>query len=409
MAQGRHSKKRPNHERRRTKITTSEAVRPLRVSVITLPETSATGPSLQRDLELMKASLLYADEVELISPGAAITASMVQLGHGGLPAVAEVLSMMDDQTLRHMLGGQLPANFRQMLPLMPLMLDPEVAAQVGPEAEATVANARAELEPHLEQMRNGIEQMALDAGAEELIPALEAGILKLDSAGFEDGDAGKGIQNFCDRIVDRLRDYRRHVLFDAGAGDLARHLVAMNGSELSGGIRRAGEAAVGSGMVARLPAFPQAPTDELLDLRKDLQDPLRRYRAATLKLSKQLLPGSVGAELEAQVDELWRSDVDPALLALEEQVSDHRLVRELAKYAGKDIRKFVMGSMVLYVGLTQAASLGTAAEALITAGAAASPSALRATLDWHKAGLDVKRHELFFLYATNKRLGAVAA
>lgn len=56
-----------------------------------------------------------------------------------------------------------------------------------------------------------------------------------------------------------------------------------------------------------------------------------------------------------------------------------------------------MGSMVLYVGLTQATSLSSAAEALLAA-APAAPTALRAALDWHKARLDVRRHELFFLY-----------
>ncbi|HEY0951725.1 hypothetical protein [Nocardioides sp.] len=51
----------PNRAHVRTKPTVKEAVRPLRVSIITSPKSQTGGPVLHRDVELVKAALLYAD------------------------------------------------------------------------------------------------------------------------------------------------------------------------------------------------------------------------------------------------------------------------------------------------------------------------------------------------------------
>ena len=69
-------RKQPNRARGRTKPTTREAARPLRVSIITSPTSQSGGPVLHRDVETVKAALLYADEVELVSPGAAMLGSV---------------------------------------------------------------------------------------------------------------------------------------------------------------------------------------------------------------------------------------------------------------------------------------------------------------------------------------------
>lgn len=170
----------------------------------------------------------------------------------------------------------------------------------------------------------------------------------------------------------------------------------MTDPDLSSGLRRAGEAAVGSGLITRLPAFPQAPTDELLDLRKDLRDPLRRYRASTIAFSKELQP-AIGPELEDQVDDLWRSKVDPALLELKEQIADHALVAELARHACQDPRGFLAGGAGVYMGLTAATSLGSAADVLISAAGGIATEVGRSAWERHKANLAVRRHDLFFL------------
>lgn len=398
----RRDRKQPRRARVRTKPTTSEAVRPLRVSIITSPNSQAGGPVLDRDIELVKAALLYADEVELVSPGAAMLGSVAALAGGGMPALLEMFSALDDDTLGYLNQGKaLPENFREMLPLLPIIMDPDVARLAGIEDDAK--RFTTEFDEIQTQINEVAENLMSTAGADELVPALEAGLLTLDTAGLDAADTDAMVERFVGIIETRLRDSRRKVLFDAETASLAKALVAEANDGHIPGLKRAGQAAVGSGLVSRLPAFPDAPMDELLELRSDLTDPLTRYRAAALDLSSQLSP-VLGDELEAQVDDLWAAKVAPALLEIEETLADHSLVRELAKRATSDIRALLTGGAGVYMGVTATASLPAAATALVGGALGAAPVVGQSAWARAEARRSAQRHELFYLYETDRRL-----
>jgi hypothetical protein len=395
-------RKQPNRAHVRTKPTVSEAVRPLRVSIITSPKSQSSGPVLHRDVELVKAALLYADEVELVSPGAAMLGSVAALAEGGTAALIELFGSFDDDTLSYLNQGKpMPGSFREMLPLLPLLMDPDVAKLTGIEDD--VQGFSSQLEEAQAQLTEVAESLITGAGAEELIPALESGLLTFDTAGTEAATTDAMVQRFVGIIQQRLRDPRRKVLFDADTASLAQSLVEEAGGDHAPGLRRAGQAAVGSGLISRLPAFPDAPMDELLDLRSDLSVALTRYRASTLDLSAGLNP-ALGTELEAQVDDLWAAKVAPALLEIEETLADHSLVRELAKRATSDVKALLTGGAGVYMGVTATASLPAAATILAGAALGTAPvvgQSAWATADAHRTA---RRHDLFYLYETNRRL-----
>jgi hypothetical protein len=395
-------RKQPRRAHVRTKPTTSEAVRPLRVSIITSPKSAARGPLLHRDVELTKAALLYADEVELVSPGAAMLGSVAALAGGGMPALLEMFSALDDETLAHLnQGKEMPANFREMLPLLPMLMDPDVAALAGIEHD--VAEFSAQFDEIQDQLSEVAQNLLTGSGADELVPALEAGLLTLDTAGIDAANTDAMVERFVGIIQKRLRDSRRKVLFDAETASLAQALVAEVSDDHFPGLRRAGQAAVGSGLISRLPAFPDAPMDELLELRSDLTGPLTRYRASTLDLSAQLGP-VLGDELEAQVDDLWAAKVAPALLEIEETLADHSLIRELAKRATSDVKALLAGGAGLYMGVTATASLPAAATALAGSALGAAPIIGQAAWARIEGRSSAQRHELFYLYETNRQL-----
>jgi hypothetical protein len=395
-------RRQPKRAHIRTKPTLSEAVRPLRVSVITSPSSHAGGPVLDRDIELVKAALLYADEVELVSPGAAMLGSVAALAGGGMPALLEMFSALDDETLGYLNQGKaMPENFREMLPLLPIIMDPDVARLAGIEDDAT--RFTTEFDEIQTQLNEVAENLMSTAGADELVPALEAGLLTLDTAGIDAADTDAMVERFVGIIEQRLRDARRKVLFDAETASLAQALVAESDADHRPGLKRAGQAAVGSGLISRLPAFPNAPMDELLDLRTDLAGPLTRYRASALDLSSHLNP-ALGEELESQVDDLWAAKVAPALLEIEETLSDHSLVRELAKRATSDVKALLAGGAGVYMGVTAAASLPAAATVLAGAALGTAPVVGQSAWTTADAQRAAKRHELFYLYETNRRL-----
>jgi hypothetical protein len=118
-----------------------------------------------------------------------------------------------------------------------------------------------------------------------------------------------------DAVKAHLANPRSRLMFD---DDLAGLVRAMSREGIVEphhlAVTHAGQAEVGSGLVTRPPAFVAPPMTEILDLRRDLQDPLTNYRAAVLRLADRLTTKAYQAENVAELDDLWTSDVQPALV-----------------------------------------------------------------------------------------------
>ena len=187
-----------------------------------------------------------------------------------------------------------------------------------------------------------VETMMVDSGAGELMPAIDSGLVTLSASGFTDdstADSDAVMDNWLVLLRGLLVDRKTRLVLDDQVGSLASSLIREGEVEphrLT--IRHPGEAAVGSGLVARLPAFPDAPLDEILDLRYDLAGPLGRYRAAVVRLSDRLHAGPFDEELSAEMDDLWATDVRPALDDMGEGMHQHGLVKEIARTVRQDAR-----------------------------------------------------------------------
>lgn len=377
---------------------------PLKVAVVTAPSSDASGVSLARDVELVKASALYADEIELVSVGAVMIAGAAQLAGGGDQALLALMASLDDDTLRHLGGGKdMPANWRDVLALLSrpeAMRHPEVA-ELARGLRASMAEAQAGL-------AGTVEQMLVDSGAEELLPAIGSGLVTLSASGFTDetaADTDAVMENWLALLRALLVDTKTRLLLDDQVGSLAASLIREGHVEphrLT--MRHAGQAAVGSGLVARLPAFPDAPLDEILDLRGDLAAPLGRYRSAVVRLSDRLQAGPFDKDLSGEIDDLWGTDVQPALDQIGDGLHDHGLVREIARSARQDVKTLIAEGSFLYVGLSGLSSVNEWISATVgLAGATLGATATGA----HRASAarkDLKGNDLFYLYEVDRRL-----
>lgn len=241
-----------------------------------------------------------------------------------------------------------------------------------------------------------------------LLPAIGSGLVTLSSSGFTDetaADTDAVMKNWLALLRSLLVDKRTRLVLDDQVGSLAASLIReghVNPHRLT--LLHAGEAAVGSGLVARLPAFPSAPLDEILDLRSDLSGPLGRYRAAVVRLSARVTAGPFDTDLPLELDDLWATEVQPALDEMDEDLHRHGLVGEIARSARQDVHKLLTEGAGLYMGLSQltsmddwlAATTGVAGVAL-TAGALGYDRAADAK---HQ----VSRRDLYYLYEVDRRL-----
>jgi hypothetical protein len=127
-------------------------------------------------------------------------------------------------------------------------------------------------------------------------------------------------------------------------------------------------------------------------------------------MAEKLAYRAFDEESAVEIDDLWRNEVDPALHDLRDGLGEHGLVREVAKQMGLDLKTYV-GALIgpgLWVGLDTYTSI----QGVVAAAAGIAPIAAatgQAVVAAHDARSDRRvaheKHELFYLYEVERRLG----
>lgn len=411
----------PRRERKRTKETLNES--PIKVAIATTPQSSRDGRRpLDQDTELTKAALLYADEVELVSLGVSMFGELSQVIDAGELGGYGLLASLDDDTVNYLAGrtgseSTLPPDWRETLGAA-LTISPEALEAMGIEGVDELRELRATAAEHGRRMQQGLANLLDEQGATELVTAIKSGAIKVAELGVSptstlrptdlDPTDSTDVQiwNWVDALVARITDKKTRLLFDRQAGSLVQSMLeeGMIPSNPQG-LRLAAQAALGAGFAERLPAFPSAKMDELLDMRKELAVPLARYRGAVSRFSKEV-PQVVGENLAFEVEQLWIERVKPVLLGLEDELAHHGLVREIARSLDvQNIRDFGGWTAGTYLAVANSTALDALATGFIASAAGgAATVALEAVRARREGQAGPKASEFYYLYEANRRL-----
>ncbi|HTW14795.1 MAG TPA: hypothetical protein VMF51_06675 [Nocardioides sp.] len=411
----------PRRERKRTKETLSES--PIKVAIATTPQ-SSTGKrrALDQDTELTKAALLYADEVELVSLGMSMFDELRQVIDAGELGGYGLLASLDDDTINYLAtrGGsenKLPPDWRQTIEAA-LSVSPEALEALGVEGAGQLRELQEMAAEQGRRTQQDLTNLLDEQGATELVTAIRGGAIKVAELGASpsstlrpaDLDPADSTDtqmwNWIDALVARLTDKKTRLLFDRDAGSLIQSMLEEGMIPANPqGLRLAAQAALGAGFTERLPAFPTAKMDELLDMRRDLALPLARYRGAVARFSKDM-PQVVGENLDFEVEQLWIETVKPTLLGLEDEMADHGLVREIARSLDvQNIRDFGGWTAGTYFAVASSTALDALATGFIASAAGgAATVALEAVRSRREGQTGPKASELYYLYEANRRL-----
>lgn len=365
---------------------------------------------------MVRSAVLYADTVDLISPAGSLLSSADGLQDMDALSMSAHVASLTDAYLQDVAGRQLaPEELTGLRGLMEtaLLSDAEVQERYQEHAEemfALLAQLRPTLTEGARQMRAAMGPVVASSGLEELRHAYERGVVTLTPLGeLHTSDSQQVLLAFVEALRVAVASSSTRLLLDDSVAGLIEELVTSGDVRPSALMRRhAREAAVGTGLISRLPAFPEVPLDELLDMRADLADPLSRYRRATSTMGDALELDAFDRESSAEIDDLWRSSVAPTIEELREELGHHSLVREVARSATTDIRTIITGlsGPAVVVGFKDVLDLdawGIAAAALLTGGTAAHHLA-KAAIERGTAHRNVRRNDLFYLVALNERI-----
>ncbi|MCP3424807.1 hypothetical protein NBM05_01860 [Rothia sp. AR01] len=235
----------------------------------------------------------------------------------------------------------------------------------------------------------------------EIDMALEADSVRMISDGTRLEDAtDQQIAWFRDRLVKALSDPGSHVLLDEVTTKLLLDSgVYPDGLPAVAGLRSR-RAAVGAGLVERLPTFPDASMSHVLEARDELADGRARYRASAKSLADKLQSSALDATLPSEIDELWHDEVRPSLDDLRSTASKTRVAVE----TGKRLVTEGYGVPTIAVAIANIPDLAALLPSAAAAAGAAGRVAVAGAAEAFKARSAARQHDLVYLLDVDKRL-----
>ncbi|VEP41814.1 hypothetical protein TLA_TLA_02899 [Tessaracoccus lapidicaptus] len=399
--------RRQPQERRRT----SQTVVRTHMAVVSI-ESGGSGISVRHLIDLVKASLLYADTVEVLSIANQMVRGLAEFSGNDPSSLLALLGSLDDATLQHLSPGLDPSQLRALLPL--LSLDPTLVrslAGLGPEMGTLdgladiLDQSNEAMASSMAGLRKVAESMRVESGVAELERVLDHKVLRLNERVALGEGTEAMVTAFTSELKRYLQDPTKLLVLDSQAAGMARAmlhegLVTMPKRATA----NAEEAVLGTGLIARLPAFTAAPVDEVMDLRSDLEEPLGRYRHKVAQLRGLLLTGPFDSNIGAEVDSLWRLEVDPMIADVREAMAEHGLIREFLRSVGESPADFAKGVLLpTALGVFTADALEVNGVVGIAAGVITP--AVAAVRQRSVGRATARRNDLFYLYEVNRRLG----
>ncbi|MFE4835188.1 hypothetical protein ACFRAU_10970 [Arthrobacter sp. NPDC056691] len=238
--------------------------------------------------------------------------------------------------------------------------------------------------------------------AQELDMALESGAVTLISDGTRlEDNIDQQVEWFRSRLSQALAEPGSSVLLD----DVTSEFLSESGRyadglpEVANG--RSRRASVGAGLVERLPTFPEAPMQNVLEAREELAEGRAAYRSSVKELAAKLQSSALEPTLPSEIDELWHDTVQPALKDLRKTVSTTRIAWKAGHRLVTDLGG-LPSILVAVVGLGElAAALPSASSVAALVGRVAAAGAQEV----FQARSAVRQHDLVYLLDVNRKLG----
>lgn len=366
----------------------------LTVTVGVAPQVNSNGqPSLGQELRLLRTSLLYADHVELVAPSAAWMRDFRPLRDIDPDDPWATIAALPAETLQRLgVEGVTSRDFRRAMRKL------EARPTDDPERMENELQWRAaipSMKKQADEVFNSAESVQLDL-------ALEAGSVTMISDGtrFEEA-VERQISWYRSRLLKALADPSSHILLDEASTEFLRKTEGYADGLPGVANARARRATVGTGLVERLPTFPDAPMEQVLEAREELSEGRARYRASVKSLSDKLQSSALDTTLSSEIDELWHDEVRPSLEDLRSAASKTRVAVETGKRLVTE--GYGIPSLIVTVANFPdlAAMLPSAAAAAAAAGRVAAAGAGEA----FKARASVRQHDLVYLLDLDKKLG----
>ena len=364
-----------------------------------------SATNIDRELQYIKSALLYADSITLISPVAYLFTKLGMLDdakdiHSVIRMLDYSLPLIKDQ--RPDLYSQATTAIRQLKQILK-----NKKYRLLPKA------TKMEFQNTLYEFAQNVDDAMVpfigERQSKELEKLIKAGRVQLQKFEHDLTDFGGLAIEYYKHVNEAVKT--TYPLFDEQSNNLLElavrsKLVRLNEVEQ----RKITHAGASDNIIQRLPAFETASIDEILDIRKELEDPLVRFRGKMLSYTQdiQLMPWDEDFQSECSI--LYEKEITPAVLEISELTQENSILKNLGEEFVSD-GQFMKSAGGLIVSIAAAGVIPSLTDAISTdvsiIGTAAAFGATKVAAAYNKYASkkkEIEKKDMFFYYKAGKML-----
>ena len=373
--------------------------------------------SLENDVRLLKAGLLYADRVRLLSVGSSLALRMLSDARSDPDRQLDFLE-------RHFwenVSRDDPEAAATMLEFVRLYCPLRHVRNLSKEQLRLKLQLSRQLGEIWAELKESWEGFTRRAGVDEILAARRSGFVDIDgfsAGGVERGAAlapeanelrsdeyyGEITTELFGMLADAVESGTTHPMLDEQAGELMRFGVEAGVISVTEAGRAMGRhGGLASDLLRRLPLFDAASVGEVLGIRRELDHPLVKFRGAVSEFSDGMRASGWDPDFVGDAEEVFTREVAPAVQEIEEKIRDNRFLAELLPRMTRP-QDWGVGAglgMMIY----NLASLPELASLAVAGGVGFAGAARNVYLEHREGQREIERHRLFFYREAGRRLG----
>lgn len=370
----------------------------LKLTIVACP---TSGLSLEKEVQLIKVGLLYADKITLCSLTSSMIISIIGLATLNEKAQVDFLEYVLPYTTKE------PSDLSNISVFINKYRELLKKKRLSREELLIKMRVKKLLDDTWKQIEGTLNKISEEFGLNKLIPAVESGNLDITIFGTQSTEEtyiDDALKEFVDIVGKEVINGKTYPLFDEDTGKLISAGIKEGFFKYpNSDSKKSRHIGFVSDLIQRLPTFEEASIDEVLDIRKELEKPLIRFRSAMIKYSEEIKHEVWEEEFINDAEKIFLREIEPAILDIEEAVKSNKYLSHLV--TGLLNKPMVIPSTsglgVLISSLSNFPKFSAAALGLI---AGTGLIAYNAYKEWEEKSDQLKRAQLYFYYKTGNLL-----
>jgi len=361
--------------------------------------------SINKELQYIKSVLLYADRIILISPMAYMYTQL----YTGEAAFDEKRILKLLKFILPICEEQEPETYRDGMNIMGQLSKLLDSKQYKTIPLAQRIGFRNELKRFMQEIDGTFLAIMGESQTMDLNRLIKSGKLILQKFEHSLADVDGCVSEYFGYLMKSVKTSLP--LFDEASNELMRTAVKSKIINLSESEKRKiTHAGVSDNLLQRLPSFDVASVDEILDIRKELNHALVRFRSKVIAYSENIQALPWDDDFEHECSTLYYQEIAPAVLEIDELTKENGFLKNLVGKVADD-GKFLKSAGGLVIGVAAAGVIPSLAQAISTdtamlaaGGAWATTKIAAAYKEYQEKKREIAKKDLYFYYKAGKLL-----